>query len=75
MITDALDVWALRKSTIQWEELERILLNKSTQKVVSYFNFDRRHLFTPLLLWHKLAKYMTEQLLTQEQSGGQFRLR
>ena len=36
LITAVLYVWGLHKSMTQQQDLERILLNKSAQKVVSY---------------------------------------
>ena len=36
LVTAVLYVWGLRKSMTQREDLERILLNKSAQKVVHY---------------------------------------
>lgn len=36
LITAVLYVWGLHKSMTQQQDLERILLNKSAQKVISY---------------------------------------
>ena len=38
LVTAVLYTWGLRKSMTQQEDLERILLNKSAQKVVRYLN-------------------------------------